>query len=79
IFARCTRMPLHGAKIGDMIRENDPLFDIVDPMTGATTTVNSTAEGVFYMRRAIRFVTAGAPLGRVTGTRPIRSGVLLGA
>lgn len=70
---------VHRAHIGDWIRENDPLFDIVDPMTGETITVNSTVEGVFYMRRAIRFVTAGAPLGRVTGTKPIRSGVLLGA
>jgi hypothetical protein len=34
---------------------------------------------VFYMRRAIRFVTAGAPLGRVTGQRAFRTGVLLGA
>jgi predicted deacylase len=70
---------VHRAQIGDWIRENDPLFDIVDPMTGDTVTVKSTVEGVFYMRRAIRFATAGAPLGRVTGTRPIRSGVLLGA
>ncbi|PRG10639.1 hypothetical protein C6Q14_03690 [Burkholderia ambifaria] len=29
--------------------------------------------------RAIRFVTAGAPLGRVTGTVPVRKGTLLGA
>jgi len=35
--------------------------------------------GSLYMRRAIRFVTAGAPLGRVTGTRAFRTGVLLGA
>ncbi len=44
-----------------------------------TTTVCSHTEGVLYMRRAIRFVTAGAPLGRVTGIRPVRSGALLGA
>jgi uncharacterized protein len=58
---------------------DDPLFDIVDPLTGNVTTIRSTTEGVFYMRRAIRFVTTGAPLGRVTGTRATRSGVLLGA
>ena len=64
---------------GDTIRVGDPLFDIVDPLTDETTTISSKTEGIFYMRRAIRFVTAGAPLGRVTGTRAVRTGVLLGA
>lgn len=62
------------AKIGDTIRVGQPLFDIVDPLTDETTTLASNTEGVFYMRRAIRFVTAGAPLGRVTGTRAFRTG-----
>ncbi|WP_368622255.1 succinylglutamate desuccinylase/aspartoacylase family protein [Paraburkholderia sp. BR13444] len=70
---------VHRATPGDLIRPSDPLFDIVDPLTDETHTVYSHTEGIFYMRRAIRFVTAGAPLGRVTGTRQIRTGVLLGA
>ncbi|EDT37270.1 hypothetical protein BamMEX5DRAFT_6950 [Burkholderia ambifaria MEX-5] len=60
------------------IRAGDPLFDIVDPHTDAITTVSSSTDGVFYMRRVIRFVTAGAPLGRVTGAVPVRKGMLLG-
>ena len=55
------------------------MFDIVDPLTDAITTVSSSTDGVFYMRRAIRFVAAGAPLGRVTGAVPVRNGMLLGA
>jgi uncharacterized protein len=78
-YAPVSGILVHRANIGDMIRAGDPLFDIVDPLTDETTTITSNTEGVFYMRRAIRFVTAGAPLGRVTGTQPIRSGVLLGA
>lgn len=70
---------IHRAKIGETIRVGQALFDIVDPLTDETTTICSNTEGVLYMRRAIRFVTAGAPLGRVTGTRPFRTGVLLGA
>ena len=70
---------MHRVKIGDRIRIGDALFDIVDPLTDETTTITSNTEGVLYMRRAIRFVTAGAPLGRVTGTRAFRTGVLLGA
>ncbi|WP_233833573.1 succinylglutamate desuccinylase/aspartoacylase family protein [Paraburkholderia sp. ZP32-5] len=78
-YAPVSGILVHRAKIGDTIRVGQPLFDIVDPLTDETTTIASQTEGVLYMRRAIRFVTAGAPLGRVTGTRPIRTGVLLGA
>jgi uncharacterized protein len=78
-YAPVSGILVHRARIGDRIRVGDPLFDIVDPLTDRITTVTSHNEGVFYMRRAIRFVTAGAPLGRVTGERPVRTGMLLGA
>lgn len=78
-YAPVSGILVHRAKIGDKISVGQPLFDIVDPLTDETTTLTSNTEGVFYMRRAIRFVTAGAPLGRVTGARPFRTGVLLGA
>jgi uncharacterized protein len=78
-YAPVSGILVHRANLGDTIRAGDPLFDIVDPLTDETVTISSNTEGVFYMRRAIRFVTAGAPLGRVTGTRPVRTGVLLGA
>ncbi|PRX36029.1 putative deacylase [Paraburkholderia sp. BL18I3N2] len=78
-YAPVSGILIHRAKIGDTIRAGQALFDIVDPLTDETTSIASKTEGVFYMRRAIRFVTAGAPLGRVTGTRAFRTGVLLGA
>ncbi|WP_341317361.1 succinylglutamate desuccinylase/aspartoacylase family protein [Paraburkholderia sp. IMGN_8] len=78
-YAPVSGILVHRATIGDTIRVGQALFDIVDPLTDETTTVSSQTEGVFYMRRAIRFVTAGAPLGRVTGARAFRTGVLLGA
>jgi uncharacterized protein len=78
-YAPVSGILIHRAQIGDTIRVGQALFDIVDPLTDETTTISSNTEGVLYMRRAIRFVTAGAPLGRVTGTRAFRTGVLLGA
>jgi uncharacterized protein len=78
-YAPVSGILVHRAKIGETIRVGQALFDIVDPLTDETTTITSNTEGVFYMRRAIRFVTAGAPLGRVTGSRAFRTGVLLGA
>ncbi|CAB3762381.1 succinylglutamate desuccinylase/aspartoacylase family protein [Paraburkholderia solisilvae] len=70
---------VHRVEVGAAVRAGEPLFDIVDPLTDATTTVVSRNDGVLYMRRAVRFVTAGAPLGRVTGTQATRTGMLLSA
>lgn len=61
---------VYAAQPGQWVRVGDAICDIVDPVSGETTTVSSHAEGVFYMRRAIRFVTAGAEIGRVTGRGP---------
>ncbi|HEY4298538.1 MAG TPA: succinylglutamate desuccinylase/aspartoacylase family protein [Paraburkholderia sp.] len=78
-YAPVSGILIHRAEIGETIRAGQALFDIVDPLTDETTTISSNTEGVLYMRRSIRFVTTGAPLGRVTGTQPIRTGVLLSA
>jgi uncharacterized protein len=79
LYAPASGILVHRAEVGARVRSGDPLFDIIDPLTDETTTVASGSDGVFYMRRAVRFVTTGTPIGRVTGTRPVRSGVLLGA
>ena len=78
-YAPCSGILVHRASIGARIEAGDPLFDIVDPITSAVTTIHSNNTGIFYMRRAIRFVSQGAPLGRVTGTTAFRTGKLLGA
>ena len=53
---------MHRAEVGAAVRAGEPLFDIIDPLTDATTTIVSRNDGVLYMRRAVRFVAAGAPL-----------------
>lgn len=70
---------VHRAEVGAMLKAGDPVFDIVDPITDEVTTLSTKNDGIFYMRRAIRFVIAGAPLGRVSGAVPFRTGVLIGA
>ncbi|MBV8501851.1 MAG: succinylglutamate desuccinylase/aspartoacylase family protein [Paucibacter sp.] len=69
---------VHRAQVGARIEQGDAVFDIVDPLTDRTTTIHSHTCGVFYMRRAIRFVRAGQPIGRVSGSVPIRTGKLIG-
>jgi len=78
-YAPCSGILIHRATVGAHIEVGDPLFDIVDPFTSDVTTIRSHNSGIFYMRRAIRFVSQGAPLGRVTGTKAFRTGKLLGA
>jgi len=70
---------VHRVDVGTVVEIGQPVFDIVNPLTGETTTLNSQNNGVLYMRRDIRFVKPGDPLGRVTGSTPVRRGKLLGA
>ena len=70
---------VYRAQVGAHLKAGDAVLDIVDPLTDEVTTLHTKNDGVFYMRRAIRFVSAGAPLGRVTGKTPFRTGVLIGA
>jgi len=79
LTAPASGIVVYRARVGAMLKAGDAVFDIVDPLTDAVTTVTTKNDGVFYMRRAIRFVYAGAPMGRVTGEEAFRTGVLIGA
>jgi predicted deacylase len=63
---------------GDMIRAGDPVVDIVDPLTGAISTVLATSSGVLFARNSTRFATPGKRLGKIAGDGSRRSGKLLG-
>lgn len=78
-YAPCAGVLVHRAAVGSRIEAGQALFDIVDPHSGQATTVCSHNTGVLYMRRDVRFVKPGDPLGRVSGATPIRSGKLLSA
>ncbi|TDF77689.1 succinylglutamate desuccinylase/aspartoacylase family protein [Pseudomonas sp. H9] len=70
---------VHRVPVGSRVQIGQALFDIVDPSSGETTTLSSHTAGVLYMRREIRYVKPGDPLGRVSGVVPIRTGKLLSA
>lgn len=77
--APCSGILVYRAAVGATVQVGEALFDIVDPLTDAVTTVHAGVAGVFYMRRMVRFAFAGTPIGRITGEKPFRTGVLLGA
>lgn len=62
---------------GALLHRGQPLVEVVDPITGTTTTLASPAEGVFYARESRRFVLAGARICKVAGREALRSGRLL--
>jgi predicted deacylase len=70
---------LHRVDEGARVQAGDEMFVIVDPVEGTRTAVHSSTSGVFYMRRDVRYVRAGDPLGRVTGEQTLRAGYLLSA
>ncbi|OLL28500.1 succinylglutamate desuccinylase [Burkholderia sp. SRS-W-2-2016] len=66
-YAASSGIVVYRSEIGARVKAGDPICDIVDPISGESTTLTSHSEGMFYMRRAIRFATAGAEIGRITG------------
>jgi uncharacterized protein len=79
LIAPASGVVIYRAQVGAHLRTGDPICDIVDPITDEIATLKAANDGIFYMRRAVRFVIAGAPIGRVTGATPFRTGVLIGA
>ncbi len=77
-YAPVSGILVHRMALGAQVRQGDALCDIVDPLTDRTTTVYSNTNGIWYMRRAIRFVHSGSPLGRVSGNERMRKGKLVG-
>ncbi|GJG98488.1 succinylglutamate desuccinylase/aspartoacylase family protein [Cupriavidus pauculus] len=78
LVAATTGMLVYRARVGDVVEPGQPLFDIVDPVSGERTTVASGSQGVFYMGRDTRFVRPGDQIGRVSGSQARRTGNLLG-
>lgn len=70
---------VHRAAVGEVVTVGQPVFDVIDASSGDATTITSHTHGMLYMRRDVRFVRAGDPLGRVAGVVPQRDGMLLSA
>jgi predicted deacylase len=62
---------------GDRVAAGDAIADIVDPASGAVTTLHTTTSGVMYARCSTRLATPGTRLAKVAGTSLRRSGKLL--
>jgi predicted deacylase len=64
---------------GDTLQPGDLVADIVEPMTGQTTSLHADVHGVLYARHIVRWATTGLEVGKVSGAVPRRTGPLLSA
>lgn len=63
--------------MGERLNAGDAVADIIDPASGATTTVRCTVDGVLFARTAHRHVLRGWNIGKIAGAAAFRSGDLL--
>jgi predicted deacylase len=68
---------VYRAEVGARVQAGQPIADLVDVASGATTTLVAHTEGVFYARAATRWAAPGQRLGKIAGRTPMRSGKLL--
>ena len=64
-------------QLGDKLRAGDAVADLIDPVSGATTTLACTRDGVFFARTAHRHLLRGMAVGKVAGPVAFRAGKLL--
>ncbi|MES2320326.1 MAG: succinylglutamate desuccinylase/aspartoacylase family protein [Pseudomonadota bacterium] len=63
--------------LGDKVQAGDAIADLIDPVSGATTTLKCTRDGVFFARTAHRHLLRGMAVGKIAGTVAFRAGKLL--
>ena len=59
------------------VQAGQPLVDLIDPLSGAVTTLTAPVDGLFFARDLRRFAVAGMSLGKVAGREATRQGSLL--
>ncbi|MBY0466131.1 MAG: succinylglutamate desuccinylase/aspartoacylase family protein, partial [Burkholderiales bacterium] len=64
---------------GDDIAAGDVVAEVIHPVTGQTTPICASVNGVLYARHIVRWATTGLDVGKVSGKHPLRSGYLLSA
>ena len=66
-------------QLGDTVQAGDAVADIVDPVSGRTTTLRPTQSGVLFASTAHRHLLRGMHVCKIAGAEAWRTGSLLGA
>ena len=88
----CTPTPLEGVEpiaaphagilvfrknLGDKVLAGEAIADLIDPVSGMTTTLKASYDGVFFARTAHRHLLRGMAVGKLAGKIAFRAGKLL--
>ena len=76
--APCPGVLVFVAAVGQRLAVGDGVAEIIDPNTGSVYTVRAGTAGVLYARVLHRYTQAGLEIGKIAGSRPFRTGNLLG-
>jgi predicted deacylase len=63
--------------LGAQVKVDDPLFEVLDPLTDQHSVVRASTDGILYARERLRFAQPGLWLAKIAGSTPIRQGRLL--
>ena len=89
---RCAPTPLEGVEpivaphagvlvflkqLGDVVEAGEAIADLIDPVSGAVSTLRPTVPGVFFARTAHRHLLRGMAVGKIAGAKAFRAGKLL--
>jgi predicted deacylase len=79
LYAPHAGILVYTRELGARVAAGDAVGDLIDPVSGAVTTLRATVDGVFFARSAHRHVIRGMNVGKVAGAKAYREGDLLSA
>lgn len=63
--------------LGEQVKAGEAVADIVNPVSGATTTVRASTDGLLFASTCHRHLLRGMQVCKIAGATPFRSGSLL--
>jgi predicted deacylase len=66
-------------RLGDRVRADEPVADIVNPVSGQVTTLRAPRDGILFASTAHRHLLRGMNVCKIAGSEAHRSGSLLSA
>ena len=70
-------MLVYRRELGQQVKAGDLIADLIDPVTGDTTQLNASIDGVLFTRLSHRYVIRGMNVAKIAGAKAFRTGSLL--
>lgn len=77
LTAPCGGVVVFECALGQSVQAGQRVAEIIDPLTGVSTPVNTRVDGVFFAHSKTRWALRGERIGKVAGAKAFRTGKLL--